>query len=136
MRDAERDRQFEEYKDRVGEIVNGLVKRDDYGGVVVDLGRAEGVMRRDESLPRERFHDGDRLRALIYDVRREPRGPQIFLSRSRPEFMAKLFRQEVPEVYDNIIEIRAVARDPGSRAKIAVLSNDMSIDPVGASASA
>ena len=132
VRDAERDRQFEEYKDRVGEIVNGLVKRDDYGGVVVDLGRAEGVMRRDESLPRERFHDGDRLRALIYDVRREPRGPQIFLSRSRPEFMAKLFRQEVPEVYDNIIEIRAVARDPGSRAKIAVLSNDMSIDPVGA----
>ena len=132
MRDAERDRQFEEYKDRVGEVVNGMVKRDDYGGVIVDLGRAEGVMRRDESLPRERFRDGDRLRALIYDVRRELRGPQIFLSRSRPEFMAQLFRQEVPEVYDGIIEIRAVARDPGSRAKIAVLSNDSSIDPVGA----
>ncbi len=132
VRDAERDRQFEEYKDRVGEVVNGLVKRDDHGGVIVDLGRAEGVMRRDESLPRERFRDGDRLRALIYEVRRELRGPQIFLSRSRPEFMAKLFRQEVPEVYDGIIEIRAVARDPGSRAKIAVLSNDSSIDPVGA----
>lgn len=132
VRDAERDRQFEEYKERVGEVVNGMVKRDDYGGVIVDLGRAEGVMRRDESLPRERFHDGDRLRALIYEVRRELRGPQIFLSRSRPEFMAKLFRQEVPEVYDGIIEIRAVARDPGSRAKIAVLSNDSSIDPVGA----
>ncbi len=132
VRDAERERQYEEYKDRVGEIVNGLVKSDDYGTVVVDLGRAEGVMRRDESLPREHFREGERLRALICDVRRELRGPQIFLSRSRPEFMAMLFRQEVPEVYDNIIEIRSVARDPGSRAKIAVLSNDSGIDPVGA----
>lgn len=132
VRDAERDRQYEEYKDRAGEIVNGLVKRDEYSGVMVDLGRAEATMRREESLPRERFRDGDRLRALIYEVRREPRGPQIFLSRARPEFMAGLFRQEVPEIYDNIIEIKSVARDPGSRAKIAVLSNDSGIDPVGA----
>lgn len=132
VRDAERDRQYEEYKDRVGEIVNGLVKRGEYGNTWVDLGRAEGVMRREEALPRERFHDGERLRALIYDVRRETRGPQIFLTRARPEFMARLFRQEVPEIYDSVIEIKSVARDPGSRAKIAVQSNDSSIDPVGA----
>ena len=132
VRDAERDRQYDEYRERVGEIVNGLVKRREYGNVIVDLGRAEAVMRRDESLPHENFVEGERLRALICDVRREPRGPQIFLSRSRPEFMARLFAQEVPEIYDNIIEIRSVARDPGSRAKIAVLSNDSSIDPVGA----
>jgi transcription termination/antitermination protein NusA len=132
VRDAERERQFEEYKDRAGEIVNGLVKRVEYGNVTVDLGRAEGVMRRDEALPRENFRTGDRVRAFIFDVRREPRGPQIFLSRSRPEFMKSLFAQEVPEIYDGIIEIRAAARDPGSRAKIAVISNDSSIDPVGA----
>ncbi len=132
VRDAERDRQFEEFKDRVGEIVNGLVKRHEYGNVIVDLGRAEAILRRDEALPRETFSDGDRVRALISDVRREPRGPQIFLSRARPEFMKRLFTQEVPEIYDNIIEIKSVARDPGSRAKIAVLSNDSSIDPVGA----
>jgi N utilization substance protein A len=132
VRDAERDRQFEEYKDRVGEVVNGLIKRVEYGNVIVDLGRAEAIMRRDETLPRENFRNGERLRALIYDVRRELRGPQIFLSRSRPEFMARLFAQEVPEIYDGIIEIKSVARDPGSRAKIAVLSNDSSIDPVGA----
>jgi N utilization substance protein A len=132
VREAERERAHEEYKDRNGDIVNGLIKRVEYGNVIVDLGRAEGVMRRDESLPRENFRNGERLRALIYDVRREARGPQIFLSRSRPEFMAKLFAQEVPEIYDSIIEIRAVARDPGSRAKIAVVSNDSSVDPVGA----
>ena len=132
VRDAERERQYEEYRDRVGEVVNGLVKRVEYGNVIVDLGRAEAIMRRDESLPRENFRNGERLRAYIYDVRREPRGPQIFVSRSRPEFMAKLFSQEVPEIYDGIIEIKSVARDPGSRAKIAVLSNDSSIDPVGA----
>ena len=132
VRDAERERQYEEFKDRVGEIVHGLVKRVEYGNIVVDLGRAEGVVRRDESLPRENFRNGDRIRAYIYDVRREQRGPQIFLSRTRPEFMAKLFGQEVPEIYDNIIEIVSVARDPGSRAKIAVLSKDSSIDPVGA----
>lgn len=132
VRDAERERQFEEFKDRAGEIINGLVKRVEYGNIVVDLGRAEGVVRRDESLPRENFRNGDRIRAYIYDVRREQRGPQIFLSRTRPEFMAKLFGQEVPEIYDNIIEIVSVARDPGSRAKIAVLSKDSSIDPVGA----
>lgn len=132
VREAERERQFEEYKDRIGEIVNGLVKRFEFGTVTVDLGRAEAVMRRDEVLPRENFRRGDRVRAYIYDVRHEPRGPQIFLSRSHPEFLAKLFSQEVPEIYDGIIEIKSVARDPGSRAKIAVLSNDSGIDPVGA----
>ncbi len=132
VREAERKRQYEEYKDRKGEIVNGLVKRVEFGNVTVDLGRAEAMLRRDELLPRETFRVGDRVRALIYDVREEPRGPQIFLSRTHPDFMAKLFAQEVPEIYDGIVEIRAVARDPGSRAKIAVLSNDSSIDPVGA----
>ncbi len=132
VREAERSRQYEEYKDRVGEIVNGLVKRVEYGNVVVDLSRAEAVLRRDESLPRENFRNGERVRAFIYDVREELRGPQIFLSRTHPEFMAKLFAQEVPEIYDSIIEIKSVARDPGSRAKIAVLSNDSGIDPVGA----
>ncbi|MEQ9643688.1 MAG: transcription termination factor NusA [Alphaproteobacteria bacterium] len=132
VRDAERLRQFNEYKDRVGEIVNGIVKRVEYGNVMVDLGRAEAVVRRDEMLPRENFRQGDRIRAYILDVREEQRGPQIFLSRTHPQFMARLFAQEVPEIYDSIIEIKAVARDPGSRAKIAVLSNDHSIDPVGA----
>ena len=132
VRDAERQRQFLEFKDRVGEIVNGLVKRVEFGNVVVDLGRAEAMARRDELLPRESFRQGERVRAYIYDVRQEPRGPQIFLSRTHPQFMAKLFAQEVPEIYDNIIEIKAVARDPGSRAKIAVISRDSGIDPVGA----
>ena len=132
VRDAERQRQFNEYKDRVGEISNGLVKRVEFGNVIIDLGRAEGLLRRDELIPRETFRTGDRVRAYIYDVRAEPRGPQIFLSRTHPMFMSKLFAQEVPEIYDGIIEIRAVARDPGSRAKIAVISHDSSIDPVGA----
>ena len=132
VREAERERQFEEYKDRTGEITNGTVKRVEYGNVIVDMGRAEGIVRRDEMIPREAFRYGDRIRAYLYDVRREQRGPQIFLSRARPEFMAKLFAQEVPEIYDNIVVIKSVARDPGSRAKIAVLSNDSSIDPVGA----
>jgi N utilization substance protein A len=132
VRDAERQRQFNEFKDRVGEIVNGLVKRVEFGNVVVDLGRAEAILRRDELLPRESFRQGERVRAYIYDVRQEVRGPQIFLSRTHPQFMAKLFAQEVPEIYDGIIEIKAVARDPGSRAKIAVISNDSGIDPVGA----
>jgi N utilization substance protein A len=132
VRDAERERQYKEYKDRIGEIVHGIVKRAEFGSVVVDLGRAEGVVRRDEMIPRESFRTGDRIRAYIYDVRRETRGPQIFLSRSHPQFMVRLFAQEVPEIYDGIIEIRAVARDPGSRAKIAVISKDSSIDPVGA----
>ncbi len=132
VREAERGRQFEEYKDRLGHIVNGIVKRNEFGNVTVDLGRAEGLMRRDENLPRESFRPGDRVRAYIYDVREEARGPQIFLSRTHPQFMAKLFAQEVPEIYDGIIEIKAVARDPGSRAKIGVVSNDSSIDPVGA----
>ena len=132
VRDAERQRQYREYKDRIGEIVNGLVKRVEFGNVTVDLGRAEAVLRRDECLPRENFRQSDRVRAFIYDVREEPRGPQIFLSRTKPEFMAKLFAQEVPEIYDGIIEIKSVARDPGSRAKIAVISRDSSIDPVGA----
>ncbi len=132
VREAERQRQYEEYKDRVGEIISGVVKRSEFGHTIVDMGRAEGIVRRDESIPRESFRPGDRIRAYIFDVRREQRGPQIFLSRSRPEFMAKLFAQEVPEIYDGIVEIVAVARDPGSRAKIAVRSNDSAIDPVGA----
>jgi len=132
VRDAEREKQYEEYKDRVGEIVHGTVKRVEYGNVVVDLGRGEAFVRRDELLPRETFRTGDRIRAYIYDVRREARGPQIFLSRTHTQFMAKLFAQEVPEIYDGIVEIRSVARDPGSRAKIAVISKDSSIDPVGA----
>src|SRR3954465_1342023 len=129
---AQRDRQYEEYKDRIGEILNGVVKRVEYGNVIVDLGRGEAIIRRDEMIPRELFRPGDRVRAYVYDVRREQRGPQIFLSRTHPQFMAKLFRQEVPEIYDGIITIRSIARDPGSRAKIAVTSNDSSIDPVGA----
>jgi N utilization substance protein A len=132
VRDAERERQFEEFKDRVGEIVNGVVKRVEYGNIVVDLGRGEGVVRRDQAIPRENFQVGDRIRSYIYDVRRETKGPQIMLSRAHGGFMAKLFAQEVPEVYDGVIEIRAIARDPGSRAKMAVVSNDSSIDPVGA----
>src|SRR4030081_2103128 len=132
VREAERDRQYQEYKDRIGDIVNGIVKRVEYGNVVVDLGRGEAIVRRDELLPRETFRNGDRIRAFIYDVRREPRGPQIFLSRTHPQFMAKLFAQEVPEIYDGIVEVKAVARDPGSRAKIAVIARDSSVDPVGA----
>jgi transcription termination/antitermination protein NusA len=132
VREAERDRQYDEYKDRIGDIVNGIVKRVEYGNVVVDLGRGEAIVRRDEMLPREVFRNGDRIRAYIYDVRREQRGPQIFLSRTHPQFMAKLFAQEVPEIYDGIVEVKAVARDPGSRAKIAVVSRDSSVDPVGA----
>ena len=132
VREAERERQFEEFKDRIAEIVNGVVKRVEYGNTIVDLGRGEGIMRRDQSIPRENFNIGDRIRCYIYDVRRETKGPQIMLSRAHPGFMAKLFAQEVPEVYDGVIEIRAVARDPGSRAKMAVVSNESSIDPVGA----
>jgi transcription termination/antitermination protein NusA len=132
VREAERDRQYDEYKDRIGDIVNGIVKRVEYGNVVVDLGRGEAIVRRDEMLPREVFRNGDRIRAYIYDVRREQRGPQIFLSRTHPQFMSKLFAQEVPEIYDGIVEVKAVARDPGSRAKIAVVSRDSSVDPVGA----
>ncbi len=132
VREAERDRQYQEYKDRIGEIVNGVVKRVEYGNVIIDLGRGEAIVRRDELIPREMFRPGDRIRAYVYDVRREQRGPQIFLSRTHPQFMAKLFGQEVPEIYDGIIEVKSVARDPGSRAKIAVISRDSSIDPVGA----
>ncbi|MEN9894272.1 MAG: hypothetical protein RIR97_124 [Pseudomonadota bacterium] len=132
VREAERDRQFDEFKDRMGEIVNGTVKRVEYGNVIVDLGRGEGIIRRDEMIPRENMRYGDRVRAYVYDVRREQRGPQIFLSRTHPQFMVKLFTMEVPEIYDGVIQIKSVARDPGSRAKIAVISNDSSIDPVGA----
>ncbi len=132
VREAERVRQYEEYKDKIGEMINGTVKRIEVGNVIVDLGKAEAVVRRDELIPRETFRTGDRIRAYIIDVREEIRGPQIFLSRTCPEFMAKLFTQEVPEIYDGIIEIKGVARDPGSRAKMAVLSKDPSIDPVGA----
>src|SRR3974377_2096694 len=132
VREAERDRQYQEFKDRIGDIVNGIVKRVEYGNVVADLGRGEAIVRGDGLLPREFVRNGDRIRAYIYDVRREPRGPQIFLSRTHPQFMAKLFAQEVPEIYDGIVEIKAVARDPGSRAKIGVISRDSSVDPVGA----
>src|SRR3979411_1952766 len=132
VREAERDRQYQEFKDRIGDIVNGIVKRVEYGSVIVDLGRGEAIVRRDEMLPREGFRNGDRVRAYIFDVRRETRGPQIFLSRTHPQFMAKLFAQEVPEIYDGIIELKAVARDPGSRAQIAGLSRHSGIDPVGA----
>ncbi|MDP9149579.1 MAG: transcription termination factor NusA [Myxococcota bacterium] len=132
VRDAERERQHEEFKDRVSEVITGVVKRVEFGHVVVDLGRAEGVIRRDQQIPREMVRVGDRIRSLILAVRREARGPQIFLSRGHPDFMKKLFAQEVPEIYDGIIEIKAAARDPGSRAKIGVISHDSSIDPVGA----
>ncbi len=132
VREVERKKQFDEYKDRVGEVLNGIVKRTEYGNLMVDLGRAEALLRRDETIPREAFRNGDRVRAYIYDVREEQRGPQIFLSRTHPGFLAKLFAQEVPEIYDGIIEIKAVARDPGSRAKMAVISKYSSIDPVGA----
>ena len=132
VRESERRRQYAEYKDRAGEIVNGVVKRNEYGNVTVDLGRAEGLLRRNQCLPREALRVGDRVRSYIYEVREEPRGAQIFLSRTHPEFMRKLFVQEVPEVYDGVIEIKSVARDPGSRAKISVSSNDQTVDPVGA----
>ena len=132
VREAERERQYNEYKDRVGEVVNGIVKRSEFGNIVLDLGKAEGVVRKDQTIPRENLRNGDRVKAYIYDVRSELKGPQIFLSRSHPQFMAKLFTQEVPEIYDGIISIKSVARDPGSRAKIAVSTDDSSIDPVGA----
>jgi transcription termination/antitermination protein NusA len=132
VRDAERERMYAEFKDRIGDIINGVVKRAEYGNVIVDLGRGEGIVRRDETLPRETFRPGDRIRAYVYDVRREQRGPQIFLSRTHPQFMAKLFGQEVPEIYDGVVDVVSVARDPGSRAKIGVRSKDSSIDPVGA----
>jgi transcription termination/antitermination protein NusA len=132
VREAERDRQYDEFKDRVGTIINGVVKREEYGNVIVDIGRGEGILRRNEKIGRESYRPNDRVRCFIKDVRRETRGPQVFLSRTAPDFMAELFKMEVPEIYDGIIEIKAVARDPGSRAKIAVISYDSSIDPVGA----
>ncbi|PJE31257.1 hypothetical protein PSM7751_03555 [Pseudooceanicola marinus] len=132
VREAERDRQYEEFQDRVGTIINGVVKREEYGNVIVDVGRGEAILRRNEKIGREAYRPNDRIRCYIKDVRRETRGPQIFLSRTDPQFMAELFKMEVPEIYDGIIEIKAVARDPGSRAKIGVISHDGSIDPVGA----
>ncbi len=132
VREAERDRQYEEFKDRAGTIINGLVKREEYGNVIVDVGRGEAILRRNEKIGRESYRPNDRIRVFIKDVRRETRGPQIFLSRTAPEFMAELFKMEVPEIYEGVIEIKSVARDPGSRAKIAVFTNDSSIDPVGA----
>ncbi|PJN96830.1 transcription termination/antitermination protein NusA [Amaricoccus sp. HAR-UPW-R2A-40] len=132
VREAERLRQYEEFKDRAGTIINGVVKRTEYGNVIVDVGRGEAILRRDQLIQREAFRNGDRVRALVRDVRHETRGPQIFLSRTAPEFLAELFKMEVPEIYDGVIEIKAVARDPGSRAKMGVISYDNSIDPVGA----
>lgn len=132
VRDAERARQFIEFKDRVGQLISGIVKRVEFGNVIVDVGRGEAILRREEIIPRENFKTGDRVRVYIMDVRPESRGPMVLLSRTHPQFMAKLFEQEVPEIYDNIIELKAVARDPGSRAKLAVFTADTSIDPVGA----
>ncbi|CAM5303366.1 transcription termination factor NusA [Frigidibacter albus] len=132
VREAERDRQFEEFEGRKGTIINGVVKREEYGNIIVDIGRGEAILRRNEKIGRESYRPNDRIRSYIKDVRREARGPQVFLSRTDPQFMAELFKMEVPEIYDGIIEIKAVARDPGSRAKIAVISYDSSIDPVGA----
>ena len=132
VRDAERDRQYEEFKDRAGEVITGVIKSVEFGHVIVNLGRAEGVIRRDAQIPREAARVGERVRAIVLKVERQNRGPQIFLSRAHPDFMKKLFAQEVPEIYDGIIEIKAAARDPGSRAKIGVISHDHSIDPVGA----
>ena len=132
VRDAERNRQYEEFKDKVGTIVNGIVKRVEFGNVILDIGKTEAMLRRDEIIPREKFKNGDRIRAYVLDVRKEVKGPQVFLSRTCPEFMVKLFTQEVPEIYDGIVQIMGAARDPGSKAKIAVKANDMTIDPVGA----
>ena len=132
VREAERDRQYEEFRNRVGTIINAVVKREEYGNIIVDVGTGEAILRRNEKIGREAYRPGDRIRCYIKDVRREQRGPQIFLSRTAPEFMAELFKMEVPEIYEGVIEIKAVARDPGSRAKIAVVSYDSSIDPVGA----
>lgn len=132
VREAERNKQYEEYKEKIGTIINGTVKRIEFGNVIVDMGKTEAMLRRDEIIPRESFKNGDRVRAYVLDVRRETRGPQIFLSRTCPEFMAKLFTSEVPEIYDGLIEIMGVSRDPGSKAKIAVRTKDSSIDPVGA----
>lgn len=132
VRDAERNKQFEEYKEKIGTIVNGTIKRIEFGNVILDIGKTEAILRRDEIIPREKFKNGDRVRAYVLDVRRENKGPQVFLSRTCPEFMAKLFTQEVPEIYDGIVKIMGVARDPGSKAKIAVKTDDITIDPVGA----
>lgn len=132
VRDAERNKQFEEYKEKIGTIVNGTIKRIEFGNVILDIGKTEAILRRDEIIPREKFKNGDRVRAYVLDVRRENKGPQVFLSRTCPEFMSKLFTQEVPEIYDGIVKIMGVARDPGSKAKIAVKTDDMTIDPVGA----
>ena len=132
VRDAERNKQFEEYKEKVGSIINGTVKRIEFGNVILDIGKTEAILRRDEIIPREKFKNGDRVRAYVLEVRRENKGPQIFLSRTCPEFLAKLFASEVPEIYDGIVKIVGVARDPGSKAKIAVRTDDMTVDAVGA----
>ena len=132
VRDAERNRQYEEYKEKLGTIVNGTVKRIEFGNVILDIGKTEAILRRDEIIPREKFKNGDRVRAYVLDVRRENKGPQIFLSRTCPEFLAALFTQEVPEIYDGIVKIMGVSRDPGSKAKLAVKAEDVTIDPVGA----
>ena len=132
VREAERQRQFQEYKDRVGEIVVGTIKRVDNQSVIIDLGRAEAIIKKDQMIPREQLRPGDRLRCFIIEVSEQTKGPQIFLSRASNDFLAALFTQEVPEIYDGIIEIKGVAREPGSRAKISAFSNDPSIDPVGA----
>jgi len=132
IREAERDKQYDEFKGKVGEIISGIVKRAEFNGVTLDIGRTEAVIKKDQLIPKENFRVGDRVRAYIAEVSRETKGPQIFLSRTHPQFLAKLFKQEVPEIYDGIIEIKSVARDPGSRAKVAVYTADTNIDPIGA----
>lgn len=132
VRDAERDMIYNEYKDRKGELISGYVRRFEKGNVVVDLGKTEGIMPHKEQIPRESFRSGDRVRCYVVDVKRETKGPQVILSRIHPDFMVKLFTLEVPEIYEGIVEIKGAAREPGSRAKIAVSSKDAQVDPVGA----
>jgi N utilization substance protein A len=132
IRDAEREKQYDEFKDRVGEIINGVVKRSEFSSVILDIGRTEAAIKKDQLIPKENFRIGDRVRAYIAGVSQETKGPQVFLSRTHPQFLAKLFEQEVPEIYDGVVEIKSVVRDPGSRAKIAVYTGDSSIDPIGA----
>ena len=132
VREADKSKQYEEYKDKVGDISVGIVKRVEFGNYIIDLGKSEAIIKREELIPRETFKNGDRVRAYIYDVKNDLKGYQVFLSRSHPQFLAKLFHQEVPEIFEGVIEVKSVARDPGSRAKISEYTQDSTIDPVGA----
>ena len=132
VREADKSKQYEEYKDKVGEIAVGIVKRVEFGNLIVDLGKSEAIIKREELIPRETFKNGDRVRSYIYEVKNDIKGYQVFLSRTHPQFLSKLFFQEVPEIYEGVITVKSVARDPGSRAKISVFTEDSTIDPVGA----